>query len=122
MTVNKPFLIGVVGPCGSGKTTLTEALDTRGYSTRHIAQEHSYVKDMWRRITNPDVLIFLQASFPVTRQRRSKMIHWSQAAYDEQQRRLAHALEHADLVIDTDSLSIKEVFERVIAFIEKTVS
>jgi cytidylate kinase len=50
------------------------------------------------------------------------MIHWSQAAYDEQQRRLAHALEHADLVIDTDSLSIKEVFERVIAFIEKTVS
>lgn len=121
MTVSKPFLIGVVGPCGSGKTTLTNALDSLGYSTRHIAQEHSYVKDMWKRITNPDVLVFLQASFPVTKQRRSKMIHWTQTDYDEQQRRLAHALEHADLVIDTDSLSIKEVFERVLSFVEKNV-
>ena len=48
------------------------------------------------------------------------MIHWSQAAYDEQQRRLAHALEHANLVLDTDNLSIKEVLEQVLAFIEKT--
>jgi cytidylate kinase len=122
MTANKSFLIGVVGPCGSGKTTLADALDARGYSTRHIAQEHSYVKDMWKRITNPDVLIFLQASFPVTKQRRGKMIHWSQAAYDEQQRRLEHALEHANLVLDTDNLSIKEVLERVLAFIEESKS
>jgi len=119
MTVNKSFLIGVVGPCGSGKTTLTDALDSYGYSTRHIAQEHSYVKDMWKRITNPDVLIFLQASFPVTKQRRSKMIHWSQAAYDEQQRRLVHALDHADLILDTDNLSISEVLEQVLSFLEK---
>ena len=119
MTVNRSFLIGVVGPCGSGKTTLTDALDSHGYSTRHIAQEHSYVKDMWKRITNPDVLIFLQASFPVTKFRRSKMIHWSQAAYDEQQRRLAHALDHADLILDTDNLSITEVLEQVLGFLEK---
>ena len=119
MTVNKSFLIGVVGPCGSGKTTLTDALDSYGYSTRHIAQEHSYVKDMWKRITNPDVLIFLQASFPVTKQRRSKMIHWSQAAYDEQQRRLVHALDHADLILDTDNLSISEVLKQVLGFLEK---
>jgi len=120
MTASKPFLIGVVGPCGSRKTTLTEALDSQGYSTRHIAQEHSYVKDMWKRITNPDMLIFLQASFPITKQRRSKMIHWTQADYDEQQRRLVHALEHADLVIDTDNLSLKEVLERVLTFVEKS--
>jgi cytidylate kinase len=119
MTANKPFLIGVVGPCGSGKTTLTDALDSQGYATRHIAQEHSYVKDMWKRITNPDMLIFLQASFAVTKQRRSTMIHWTQAAFDEQQRRLEHALEHADLVLDTDNLSINEVREQVLAFIEK---
>lgn len=119
MTASKLFLIGVVGPCGAGKTTLTDALDSRGYSTRHIAQEHSYVKDMWKRITNPDVLIFLQASFPITKQRRSRMIHWNQADYNEQQRRLEHALEHADLVIDTDNLSIEEVLERVLSFVEK---
>ena len=118
MTANKPFLIGVVGPCGSGKSTLTEALDSLGYATRHIAQEHSYVKDMWKRLTNPDVLIFLQASYPVTCQRRN--LNWTEAEYNEQQRRLAHAHEHADLIIETDGLSIPEVRERVLALIKKT--
>ena len=47
------------------------------------------------------------------------MIHWNQADYNEQQRRLEHALEHADLVIDTDNLSIEEVLERVLSFVEK---
>ena len=117
MTASKPFLIGVVGPCGSGKSTLTEALDSLGYSTRHIAQEHSYVKDMWKRLTNPDVLIFLQASFPVTRQRKSKMIHWAEADYQEQQRRLSHALAHADLLLETDTMSIQDVLEQTLAFI-----
>lgn len=119
MTASKSPLIGVVGPCGAGKSTLTAALDSLGYLTRHIAQEHSYVKDMWQRITNPDVLIFLQASFPVTRQRKNKMLNWTEADYQEQQRRLAHAREHADLLIDTDTLSIQEVLERVLASINK---
>jgi len=117
MTVNKIILIGVVGPCGSGKTTLTEKLDFLGYSTRHIAQEHSYVKDMWRRLTNPDILIFLQVSFPITKQRRSQMINWGEDQYLEQQRRLSHALEHADLIIDTNSLSIEAVLEKSLDFI-----
>jgi len=120
MTASKTFLIGIVGPCGAGKSTLADALDSSGIATRHIAQEHSYVKDMWKRITNPDVLIFLQASFLVTKQRRSKMIHWTEADYNEQQRRLSHAREHADLLIDTDNLSISEVLERVLAFVEKS--
>lgn len=120
MTASKPFLIGVVGPCGSGKTTLTVALDALGYATRHIAQEHSYVKDMWKRITGPDVLIFLQASYEVTRQRRSHMIFWTEADYNEQQHRLEHALEYADLVIDTDSLNPEQVLEQVLKFIKRT--
>lgn len=117
MTASKPLLIGVVGPCGSGKSTLTESLDKLGYSTRHIAQEHSYVKEMWKRLTNPDVLIFLQASFPVTRERKRTMIHWTEADYEKQQRRLSHALAHADLILDTDSLSIQAVLEQTLAFI-----
>ena len=117
MTASDSPLIGVVGPCGSGKTTITEALDSLGYSTRHIAQEHSYVKDMWKRLTNPDVLIFLQASFPITRDRRIDMIHWTEADYDEQQRRLSHALAHPDLIIDTDGLSKKDVLDKTLSFI-----
>lgn len=109
------ILIGVVGPCGAGKSTLIHALDALGYRTRHIAQEHSYVRDMWKRLTNPDVLVFLQVSYPVASQRRN--LNWSEADYLEQQRRLSHAREHADLFINTDPLSPGQVLEQVLAFL-----
>ena len=109
------LLIGVVGVCASGKSTLIRGLESRGYRARHIAQEHSYVKDMWKRITNPDVLIFLDASYPVTVKRRQ--LNWSEADWAEQQRRLSHAREHADFYIQTDQRSADEVLEEVVRFI-----
>lgn len=110
-------LIGFVGPCASGKSTITSELEARGYHTRHIAQEHSYVKDMWQRLTNPDVLVFLQASYPITIKRRN--LDWKEKDYDEQQRRLAHAREHADLFINTDDLSIEEVIQKILDFLQQ---
>jgi cytidylate kinase len=113
------LLIGVVGPCGSGKSTLIAGLIRLGYRTRHIAQEHSYVKDMWKRLTNPDLLVFLDASWPVTCRRRN--LDWTMAEWEEQQRRLSHARAHADLYVDTDEVSIEAVLERVVAFIRKGI-
>jgi hypothetical protein len=100
-------LIGIVGPCGAGKTTLAEGLHRNGYRARAIAQEHSFVKDMWQRLTRPDVLFFLQASRLVGGERRQ--MKWTEAEWEEQQRRLAYAREHADFFLNTDSLSIEEV-------------
>jgi cytidylate kinase len=117
--LEKRPLIGIVGPCGAGKSTLTGALDSLGYSVRHIAQEHSYVKDMWKRITDPDLLIFLDVSYAVSQQRRP--MNWTEADFDEQQARLAHACEHADLYVQTDDLGIEEVRERVLEFIEANI-
>lgn len=111
------LLIGVVGPCGSGKSTLVSALEERGFTCRPIAQEHSYVKDMWKRISNPDLLVFLQASFPVCTARRG--LNWLESDFAEQQSRLSHARTHADLVVDTDNLTPQEVLQRVIDFLEK---
>jgi cytidylate kinase len=109
------LLIGVVGPCGSGKSTLIAGLARLGYRTRHIAQEHSYVKDMWQRLTNPDILVFLDASHIYTCQRRK--LNWTEAEWQEQQFRLRHARENADFYLDTDTLSIEEVLNRVVDFI-----
>lgn len=117
MTTNKDFLIGLVGPCASGKSTIGARLREHGYRVKHIAQEHSFVKDMWQRLTNPDLLIFLDASYPVTLQRRN--LDWNEADYAEQHRRLAHAREHADLYIQTDDLSIEAVEEQIIAFVKE---
>jgi cytidylate kinase len=113
---SKRFLIGVVGPCGSGKTTLIKGLEREGFRCRHIAQEHSYVPYMWKRITNPDLLIYLNSSFEVSTQRRK--LNWNETDYQEQLRRLAHARQHADLIIETDDLSSAEVLERVLIFIK----
>lgn len=109
-------LVGIVGVCAAGKSTLIAGLEAHGIRTRHIAQEHSFVKDMWKRLTNPDILVFLDASYPATLQRR--MYNWTEADWVEQQRRLEHARAHADLLLDTSALSIEQVLETVLAFIE----
>jgi thymidylate kinase len=109
-------LIGIVGVCASGKSTLIEGLAARGYKARHIAQEHSYVKDMWRRITNPDILIFLDTSFEKACNRRK--MDWTKEDYIEQQRRLSHARENADFYLDTTSFTAESVLNQVLAFLE----
>jgi guanylate kinase len=110
-------LIGIVGPCGAGKTTLAENLNRNGFRARAIVQEHSYVKDMWLRLTHPDILIFLQASRATGARRRK--LDWTEAEWEEQQRRLEHARRHANLVLDTDLLTAAEVLEQVMFFLEK---
>ena len=109
-------LIGVVGPCGSGKSTLISGLEKHGYLCRHIAQEHSYVQAMWQIISKPDILIFLQASFPVSTARRQ--LNWNEKDYNEQSRRLSHARQHAHIIIDTDDLTPEQVLQEVLNFLE----
>lgn len=109
--------IGLVGVCGAGKTTLTNGLKPLGFNIRQIAQEHSYVPDMWQRLTNPDVLIFLEASYPVTMKR--KPFKWSEKEYQQQLHRLRHACEHADLHVDTNDLTPEEVLEIALAFLDE---
>jgi thymidylate kinase len=110
------LLVGVVGPCGSGKSTLIEGLKQYGYACRDIAQEHSYVQAMWQRIAKPDILIFLDASFPVSTARRK--LNWQEQDHEEQYRRLAHARQHANLVIDTDHLTPAQVLQKVLDFLQ----
>jgi guanylate kinase len=110
------YLIGVVGPCTAGKSTLVAGLSQHGYRARHIAQEHSYVPAMWQKITNPDVLIFLDVSYQVSLARRP--LNWTQKEYETQQHRLRHARQHADLYLPTDTLNIPQVLQSALSFLQ----
>lgn len=109
----KELVIGLVGPCASGKTTLTAALRALGFNVRHIAQEHSYVPHMWQKITNPDVLVYLDVSYETSIARCK--LDWTEAEYTEQLRRLSHAHQHADIIIHTDPLTPEEVLAKVLS-------
>lgn len=106
-----PLRIAIVGPCASGKTSLARALQKLGWSARQIAQEHSYVQDMWLRLTRPDILIYLHAGFETCTLRKN--LSWTQGDYDEQLRRLRHAREHCDLFFDTDQRDTAEILHDV---------
>ena len=110
-------LIGIVGPCGSGKSTLMAGLEKHGYICRHIAQEHSYVQAMWQKIAKPDILIYLDASFPVSTSRHQ--LNWQKKDHDEQSNRLAHAREHANLFLNTDDLTPEQVLQKVLDYLKE---
>ncbi len=112
-------VLGIVGPCTAGKSTLVRSLNGRyAVELRHKAQEHSYVQEMWQRIHPPTWLVFLDVSFAVTLERNPRL-NWSEEESQEQQRRLAHAREHTDLYVQTDGLTPEQGAEKVAAFLDQ---
>jgi thymidylate kinase len=114
------ILIGVVGPCSAGKTTLIQGLKARGYSARHIAQEHSFVPDMWKRITNPDILIYLDVSYEVSMRRRQ--LDLTEKEFQIQLDRLSHARQHANFSVHTDRLNPDQVLDQVGDYLASRIS
>lgn len=113
MSEGKPFpVIAIVGVCASGKTTIIKRLLENGIPCRHIAQEHSYVCNMWQRLVHPDFLICLDVAYESTLTR--KKLNWTLSEFQEQCRRISNAREHANLIIDTDAHSIEETVNLVI--------
>lgn len=114
--MSKLFLIGVVGPCKSGKSTLIRGLEAEGYQARQIAQEHSFAPSMWQRITNPDVLIYLHSEHKST---VARGLNWTLRDYEDQQPRLAHARKHADLELSTDIDPPEKVLSTVLEYLKQ---
>ncbi len=104
-------MIAIVGPCASGKSTLAGRLRQAGWTARQIAQEHSYVADMWQILTQPDLLVFLDADYETCTQR--KQLDWTLVEYQEQLRRLRHARANCDVYVDTSHLTPEEVEAQV---------
>ena len=112
-TRNGEIIIAIVGPCASGKSTLARGLAEQGIRARQVVQEHSFVPEMWQVIAQPDLLVYLDASFQTCSQR--KKLNWRQRDYDEQNLRLAHAKINCDLLIQTDGQSEANILEQVLS-------
>ena len=110
-SVRHPGRVAVVGPCGAGKSELVRRLRSWGYEARECAQEHSYVPDMWQRLSRPEVLVYLDASAESIGRRLGRSADPAYLA--EQRRRLAHAREHCNIYVHTDGLESDEVATRV---------
>lgn len=104
----------VCGVCASGKTTLVTRLRELGVEAYNVAQEHSGIQKLWRKKC-PDVLVFLDVTLPVIRQRRD--VPWGEERLVLQRERLQDARKNADLYIWTDPLSREEVAEHVLTYL-----
>lgn len=114
---NSKLKIGIVGPCGAGKTSISQGLIDIGYNVRQIAQEHSYVKDMWKKISDPDILIFLEVSQSTIIRRKN--FQFTKSDYSKQMERLSHAYQHADLVVNTDNKTVEDTLREILLFISE---
>ncbi len=109
--------VGIVGPCSAGKSTLAIRLRALGYRVTEIRQEHAAAPEMWRRLTNPDVLIYLDVTMAVAAAREG-LAAPSSWWPEERKVRLAHARRHCDLYIDTTSLAPTEVAATALRYLE----
>ncbi len=72
---------------------------------------------MWQRITNPDLLIYLDVSMQVAAAREglSKPSSWW---VEERAVRLVHARHHCDLYLNTSDRTPEEVLRKVLDFLD----
>jgi dephospho-CoA kinase len=118
MTTTKLLRLALVGPCSSGKSTLAPVLEQIGYEVRQVAQEHSYVPNMWQRLSKPDILIYLDVDYATARARRP-FSDGGPRRLAEQQQRLQHARQHCDFYVDTSDLTPAQVQQQVLEFLQE---
>ncbi len=109
------FLIGVVGNCVAGKTTLVQGLKALGYLAVNIPQEHSVAPKFWRKL-NVNFLVLLSCTLETAKQRRH--IAWGQERLEQQAIKLSDARAHCQLVLPTDDLSIEQVLNTVVEAVQ----
>ncbi|MHB9034641.1 MAG: hypothetical protein ACYC6L_16535 [Anaerolineae bacterium] len=105
--------ITIVGVCGTGKSTLAANLTKHGYDAHECLQEHSFIQDMWRRISRPQILIVLQAEYKTVLARQYTDI--THEIYADEYRKLANARANARILVNTDKLNAAQVAAFVIS-------
>lgn len=110
-------LIKIVGTSAAGKSTLVGRLREAGYNAQPVSQEHSYVPSLWQKFDPPDRLIYLEIDLEGQQHRRPD-VTWDRKALRGEQKRLAHAREHADLRINTSEMDPDGVYTLAITYLQ----
>ncbi len=102
--------IVVVGVCAAGKTTLFRELQGLGIPVRAVAQEHSLVRGLFR-CHGRHPLVLLTADWETVHRRRR--LAWEPAFYRVEWLRLEEARSEADLIVQTDYRTPRQVADAV---------
>lgn len=114
----KEPVLAIVGVCAAGKTTLAAGLTREGIRAYAVPQEHSFVRRLWeKQHPEANLLVMLDAQWETTVKRRPT-IAYGPERLAEQHMRLQPAREAADLYLPTDELSVDQVRERVLEFVQ----
>lgn len=111
-------VVKIVGMSGAGKSTLVRLLRDAGFNARAVSQEHSAIPDLWQEFGRPLVLIYLTLSLETQAERRAD-VSWTPAYYQEEESRLESARTHADLRIDTSTLTPEGVYELAFGYLQR---
>lgn len=106
----------IVGPCAAGKSTLVDGLRRTGVSARAVAQEHSRVRDLFRRRPSAGV-VYLTADWPVIHARRP--LSFGRVQYEDEVKRLLYVRSLADVVVHTDVLTPDDVLALVVRWMRE---
>jgi energy-coupling factor transporter ATP-binding protein EcfA2 len=114
--IRKLPVVKVVGVSASGKSTLVRALRAAGYDARAVSQEHSYAATLWKQFEVPRVLIYLDTTLEVQRERRPD-VTWDGDNLAVERQRLHDAYAEADLRINTAALAGDDVLRMTLAYL-----
>lgn len=112
-----PRRVVVIGPCASGKTSLTTRLQRLGYDAHACGQEHSDIPTLWQH-QQPDLVIGLSITLDTLRARR-RSDSWSGQIFSRQMERLRCGFDHADLMIDCNDIDQQTVLDSVLAWMRQ---
>lgn len=115
--MNEPY-VAVVGVCAAGKSTLVDGLNQVGVRAVSVPQEHSVVRRLWERL-HPEVniLVMLDARYETTKRRRPTIMYGPERL-EEQRTRLHLARQFCHIYLHTDDMSITEVRQAVVDWVE----
>jgi hypothetical protein len=112
-----PRRIVVIGPCASGKTSLSTRLQRLGYDAHACGQEHSDIPTLWDH-QHPDVVIGLAIELSTLRARRRSET-WPDRLYAVQHDRLKSGYARADLILDCDDIDQETVLTSVVDWLDR---